>query len=64
MGGGGDPELIRLVMRVMNLLEPPQAILERLPELQAAAAAAPTQARPTGPRVKRPTREDLLAVVA
>jgi len=60
-GGGVDPELVRLMMRVMNLLELPTALLARLPELQAAAPAAPP---PPDPRVKRPTRDDLLAVVA
>lgn len=60
---GGDPELIRLVMRVMHLLESPMVMLERLPELQAAAAAAP-KASVTEPKVKRPSRRDLLAVVA
>jgi hypothetical protein len=52
---------MRLVMRVMNLLELPQVLLARLPELSAAPAASP---RPPGPKVKRPTRDDLLAVVA
>jgi 2-polyprenyl-6-methoxyphenol hydroxylase-like FAD-dependent oxidoreductase len=61
-GAGGDPELIRTVMRVMNLLEPPQALIARMPELQAAAAARPI--RPRGPKIKRPSRDDLLAVVA
>jgi 2-polyprenyl-6-methoxyphenol hydroxylase-like FAD-dependent oxidoreductase len=63
-GGALDPELIRLVMRVMNLLELPITLMARLPELQASASAAPRPARPVGPRVKRPTRDDLLAVVA
>jgi 2-polyprenyl-6-methoxyphenol hydroxylase-like FAD-dependent oxidoreductase len=62
--GGADPEVIRLVMRVMNLLEMPSVLLERLPELQARAAAAPKVERPPSPRVKRPSRADLLAVEA
>jgi 2-polyprenyl-6-methoxyphenol hydroxylase-like FAD-dependent oxidoreductase len=65
-GGGGDgavdPELVRTVMRVLNLLDPPTALIARMPELQAAAAARPL--RPRGPRIKRPSRDDLLAVVA
>jgi 2-polyprenyl-6-methoxyphenol hydroxylase-like FAD-dependent oxidoreductase len=61
-GAIGDPELIRTLMRVMNLLEPPTAIIALLPQLQAASAAAPL--RPRGPKVKRPSRDDLLAVVA
>jgi 2-polyprenyl-6-methoxyphenol hydroxylase-like FAD-dependent oxidoreductase len=63
-GGGGDPEVIRLVMRVMNLLEMPSVLMERLPELQAKAAANPKPAPPPAPKVKRPSRADLLAVVA
>jgi hypothetical protein len=64
MGTGGDPELIHTLLRVMNLLDPPSVLIARLPELQAAAAAAPRPIRPSGPKVPRPTREDLLAVVA
>jgi hypothetical protein len=55
---------MRLVMRVMNLLELPQVLLARLPELSAAPAASTPSPRPPGPKVKRPTRDDLLAVVA
>lgn len=62
-GAGNDPELIRLLMRVMNLLDLPIVIMEKLPELQAKAAANPPP-KPTGPKVKRPKREDLLAVTA
>jgi hypothetical protein len=62
---GADPELIRLVLRVMNLLELPITLMARLPELQAKAAAEPARApRPSGAKVKRPSRADLLAVVA
>lgn len=63
---GADPETIRLLLRVMNLLEQPMALMAKLPELQAKAAAAPKAERPkpTGPKVKRPTRADILAVVA
>jgi 2-polyprenyl-6-methoxyphenol hydroxylase-like FAD-dependent oxidoreductase len=62
----GDPELIRTLMRVLNLLDPPTALIAKLPELQAAAAAAVAHPErdPNAPRVKRPSREDLLAVVA
>ena len=56
-----NPEMLRLLMRVMNLLELPQALFEKLPEM-AAAPAAPQ--RPPGPRVKHPSRDELLAVVA
>ncbi|HEY8547480.1 MAG TPA: FAD-dependent oxidoreductase [Acidimicrobiales bacterium] len=63
--GGADPETIRLLLRVMNLLELPMALLAKLPELQARAAANPPPPRPdtgTGaPKRKRPTRADLLA---
>lgn len=64
LGAGNDPELIRLLMRVMNLLDLPSVIMEKLPELQAKAAAAPPPPPrdPNAPRVKRPKREDLLAV--
>ncbi len=61
--GGADPETIRLLMRVMNLLEQPSVLLEKLPELQAKAAAAPKPEQPATPDVKRPSRADLLAVV-
>jgi len=68
--GGGDPELIRLVMRVMNLLELPMTLLARLPELQAKAAAKPAPppkadtTKSDTPKGRRPTRADLLAVGA
>jgi 2-polyprenyl-6-methoxyphenol hydroxylase-like FAD-dependent oxidoreductase len=64
-GGGADPETVRLVMRVMNLLELPSAIIARLPELQANAVARPAPA-PTerATRVRRPSRDELLAVGA
>jgi flavin-dependent dehydrogenase len=61
--GGADPETVRLLMRVMNLLEQPNVLLEKLPELQAKAAAAPKPEQPA-PDVKRPSRADLLAVTA
>lgn len=63
-GLAGKPELMRMMMRVMNLLELPDKLIGMLPELQGAAADAPAPPRPRGPRVKRPTRDDLLAVVA
>ena len=60
---GSDPELIRLLMRVMNLLELPAGAAR-----EAARAAGrrrrPRRSRPPGPKVKRPSRDDLLAVVA
>lgn len=59
-----DPEIIRTIMRVMNLLEPPTVLLDLLPQLQAAAAGAAPRPKRTGPKLPRPTREDLLAVVA
>jgi 2-polyprenyl-6-methoxyphenol hydroxylase-like FAD-dependent oxidoreductase len=60
---GADPEVIRLLLRVMNLLELPITLMAMLPELQAKAAANPTPPSPR-PKVKRPSRDDLLAVVA
>jgi 2-polyprenyl-6-methoxyphenol hydroxylase-like FAD-dependent oxidoreductase len=59
--GAVDPELIRLVLRVMNLLELPEALIARMPEMQAASAAAP---KPEVDASTRLTRDDLLAVVA
>jgi hypothetical protein len=52
-------------MRVMNLLELPSALMAKLPELQANAAKrfASAPAEPAV-RVRRPSRADLLAVVA
>jgi 2-polyprenyl-6-methoxyphenol hydroxylase-like FAD-dependent oxidoreductase len=63
-GGAGDPEIVRLVMRVMNLLELPSALIARLPELQANAAARPAPEPTTarGERLRRPSRDELLAV--
>jgi 2-polyprenyl-6-methoxyphenol hydroxylase-like FAD-dependent oxidoreductase len=64
-GAIDDPEIIRTLMRVFNLLEPPTVLMEMLPRVQAAVAAAPSRpAAPRGPKIPRPTREDLLAVVA
>jgi 2-polyprenyl-6-methoxyphenol hydroxylase-like FAD-dependent oxidoreductase len=57
-----DPELVHLMLRVLNLLELPTALLARLPELQAAAPAEGW--RPRDDTVKRPSREELLSVVA
>ena len=61
-GGNAEPELIHTVLRVMHLLDPPSALMARLPEMQAAAAARPVEAR--APQIPRPSRRDLLAVVA
>jgi 2-polyprenyl-6-methoxyphenol hydroxylase-like FAD-dependent oxidoreductase len=63
---GDDVDLLRTVLRVLNLLDPPQALLAQLPAIQAAAAAGPDgRARqPSGLRRPRPTRDELLAVVA
>ena len=64
-GAGSNPELIRLVMRVMNLLEPPSALMAKMPELQAAAAARPKPEQPAPvARVRRPSRDELLAVAS
>lgn len=59
--GGADPELIRLLMRVMNLLEQPSVLIEMMPQLMAKAADAPKR---DVPKVKRPKRAELLAVTA
>jgi 2-polyprenyl-6-methoxyphenol hydroxylase-like FAD-dependent oxidoreductase len=59
---GSDPEMMHLLMRVMHLLELPQVLMEKLPAMAAAAPEAPP--RPRGPKVKRPSRDELLAVVA
>jgi 2-polyprenyl-6-methoxyphenol hydroxylase-like FAD-dependent oxidoreductase len=61
-GAVGDPELIRTVLRVLNLLDPPTAILAMLPQLREVAATPPPRSREPGP--PRPSRDDLLAVVA
>jgi 2-polyprenyl-6-methoxyphenol hydroxylase-like FAD-dependent oxidoreductase len=58
-GADRDPERVRTVMRVFNLLEPPSVLFDLMP---AAAPAQPPE-RPRGPRVNGPTRDDLLAVV-
>jgi 2-polyprenyl-6-methoxyphenol hydroxylase-like FAD-dependent oxidoreductase len=55
---GDNPELARLFMRVMHLLELPQALMAKLPEMSGASAAP----SPGAPTVKRPSRADLLAV--
>jgi 2-polyprenyl-6-methoxyphenol hydroxylase-like FAD-dependent oxidoreductase len=57
---GDNPEGMRLLMRVLHLQELPQVLIAKLPELSAGRAAPPRR-RST---VKRPTRDDLLAVVA
>ena len=63
-------ELVHLLLRVVNLLEPPDALWARLPDLQrsaaksADAAAARRADRPRQPRPPRPSREQILAVVA
>lgn len=60
-----NPDLIHTLLRVINLLEPPQALFARLPELQQAAAAG-TAGRaatdPDRPRRHRVSREEILAV--
>jgi 2-polyprenyl-6-methoxyphenol hydroxylase-like FAD-dependent oxidoreductase len=63
---GDDPELLRSLLRVMNLLELPHTLLAQLPALQAAAASSASDLvdRPSRPRRPRPTRDELLAVVA
>jgi 2-polyprenyl-6-methoxyphenol hydroxylase-like FAD-dependent oxidoreductase len=59
-----DPEMIHTVVRVMNLLDPPTALVELMPLLQGAPKRTPEGERPRRPRTKRPSRDDLLAVVA
>lgn len=65
---GGDPELIRTAMRVLHLLELPDALFRLLPQIQAQFAARTPEPRaarePSEPRRPRPTRDEILAVVA
>ena len=63
---GDDLDLLRSVLRVLNLLDPPESLLAQLPALQAAVAAVPEDPTtlPSRPRRPRPTRDELLAVVA
>ncbi len=60
-----DVELVRAALRVLHLIDPPQSLMARLPDVQAAIAAAPPdpqqQSALPGPQ---PTRDELLAVVA
>ena len=75
-GGGGldmlammsrasdDAELLRALLRVFNLLELPDTLLLRLPALQASAAPRDRSRGPKPSRPPRPTREELLAVLA
>ena len=61
-----DIDLVRAVLRVLNLLELPHTLLTRLPDIQASVAVAQRDQsdRATRPRRPRPTRDELLAVVA
>jgi 2-polyprenyl-6-methoxyphenol hydroxylase-like FAD-dependent oxidoreductase len=59
-GGVPDPERVRTVMRVFNLLEPPSVLMELMATAERPADGQP--ARPRPPRPKGPTRDDLLAV--
>jgi 2-polyprenyl-6-methoxyphenol hydroxylase-like FAD-dependent oxidoreductase len=61
---GDDVELMRSVLRVLNLLDRPDGLLAQLPALQAAARPDRSSERPARPRRPRPTRDELLAVVA
>jgi 2-polyprenyl-6-methoxyphenol hydroxylase-like FAD-dependent oxidoreductase len=61
-GDDRDPERVRTVMRVFNLLEPPSALFDLMATARGATDEQP--ARPRPPRTKGPTRDDLLAVVA
>ena len=64
-GVGTNPELVRTVARVMNLLEPPTALIDLMSELQAASLRRSRSAEePRRPSRRRPTRDELLAVVA
>lgn len=63
--GGGDPELVRRAMRVMHLLELPDQLLMMLPQLQARwSELTPEERAPRTSTRPRPSRDDLLAVVA
>ena len=61
-GDDRDPERVRTVMRVFNLLELPDVLFDLMPAPRGPGDERP--ARPREPRVKGPTRDDLLAVVA
>jgi 2-polyprenyl-6-methoxyphenol hydroxylase-like FAD-dependent oxidoreductase len=61
-GDDRDPELVRMVMRVFNLLELPNVLIDLMAAARASADEEP--ARPREPKVKGPTRDDLLAVLA
>ena len=64
-GSGIAPETVLLLLRVLNLLDLPSALLAKLPEIQAAAAAQPPSPAAIAARQrKRPSRRELLAVVA
>jgi 2-polyprenyl-6-methoxyphenol hydroxylase-like FAD-dependent oxidoreductase len=57
-------ELIRAAIRVIHLLEPPQTLIDRLPEIEAEIAAAPPERRQPPPTGRpQPTRDELLAAV-
>jgi 2-polyprenyl-6-methoxyphenol hydroxylase-like FAD-dependent oxidoreductase len=61
-GDDRDPELVRTVMRVFNLLEPPSVLIDLIANARASADEPPSP--PREPGTKGPTRDDLLAVEA
>ena len=64
---GATPSSSTSSLRVVNLLEPPDALWARLPELQRSAsesADAAASRRAARPRRPGPSRDDILAVVA
>jgi len=66
--GGRDPQLVLSMLRVLNMIDPPQVLFEQLSQLQSPAIEADAPSAPSRdsskPRRRRPSRAELLAVVA
>jgi len=60
---GADPHLIHSVMRVLNLLDPPRVIAEKMAQFETKDRDR-LSVDPAALRRKRPTRDELLGVVA
>ncbi len=65
-GARDEPELLHDLMRMINLLEPPDTLFRHAEAMQRVVAASSARAddRPTRPRPPRISRDDVLAVVA